>query len=279
MVSSTTSISDAPDFLKDNPYIQHGYREQMSLPSTLATIFSWHNETLNIWSQLVGFVLFFVLFIRFTFYYKTDSKVPKWPLIVFQWGAMFCFLVSAIYHLVLSISKTYYDTWRKLDYCGIIVVMFTMFIPFVWYVFVDKPKLKLIYILVAAIISVLCLIIICLPSLQTNEMHVLRPIVFMVLGVWGIVPIIHAYILYRGDPVIQKVVILCFAQLISHFIGALFYSTQWPESMSNSPVTDYFNSHFIFHLFIILGLLFFHMGATCPHYPPDREASFAQKLH
>ena len=270
MVSTaTTSINEAPDFLKDNPHIQNGYRYQMPIQSTLATMFSWHNETLNIWSQLIGFVLFFILFIRFAFNYKTGHKVPKWPLIVFQCGVMFCLIVSAIFHLLLSISKTYYDTWRKIDYCGIIVVMFTMFIPFVWYAFENKPKLKLIYILVAAIIAISCLITICLPALQTNAMHVLRPIVFMVLGVWGIVTIIHAYILYRGDPVIKKVVIFCFAQLISHLIGTLFYSTQWPESMRSSPITDYFSSHFIFHLFIILGLLFFHhaiillVGARC----------------
>jgi adiponectin receptor len=91
-------------------------------------------------------------------------------------------------------------------------------------------------------------------------MHIFRPIVFMILGIWGIVPIIHAYIIHNKDPVIRKVIALCFAQLISHFIGAMFYITQWPEisNSSNITITDYINSHFIFHLFIILGLLFFH---------------------
>lgn len=259
---STTCINDAPDFLKDNPYIISGYRRQMPMKSTLLTLFGWHNETLNIWSQLFAFVLFFVLFIHFAFYYKRDCRVSKWPLIIFQWGVMICFITSAIYHLLLSVSKSHYDVLRKLDYCGIIVVMFTMFLPFVWYVFENKPKLKVIYISIAAFISLSCLTIICLPTLQTNAMHILRPVVFMLLGVWGIVPIIHAYMLYKGEPVINKVIILCFAQLVSHFIGALFYSTQWLESRNNmggvSSISDYVSSHFIFHLFIVLGFLFFY---------------------
>ncbi|GAA0148916.1 G-protein coupled receptor [Lithospermum erythrorhizon] len=50
-----------PDFLKDNEYIRDYYRCEWPLRDLLFSIFSWHNETLNIWTHLVGFIIFATL--------------------------------------------------------------------------------------------------------------------------------------------------------------------------------------------------------------------------
>ncbi|GAB2231800.1 hypothetical protein Drorol1_Dr00010812 [Drosera rotundifolia] len=60
-----------PGYLKDNEFIQGYYRAEWPLKQTLLSIFSIHNETLNVWTHLIGFFLFLSL----TIY--TATRVPN----------------------------------------------------------------------------------------------------------------------------------------------------------------------------------------------------------
>ncbi|EPS69882.1 hypothetical protein M569_04878, partial [Genlisea aurea] len=60
-----------PGFLKDNEYIIGHYRSEWPLKQILLSAFTIHNETLNVWTHLIGFFLFLVL----TIY--TAMKIPN----------------------------------------------------------------------------------------------------------------------------------------------------------------------------------------------------------
>lgn len=60
-----------PAFLRDNEYIIGHYRAEWPLKEVLLSVFRIHNETLNVWTHLIGFFLFLSL----TIY--TAMQVPK----------------------------------------------------------------------------------------------------------------------------------------------------------------------------------------------------------
>ncbi|MBA0574423.1 hypothetical protein Golob_001631 [Gossypium lobatum] len=52
------SYKELPEYMKDNEFIVNYYRANWPLREALFSIFRWHNETLNVWTHLFGFVLF-----------------------------------------------------------------------------------------------------------------------------------------------------------------------------------------------------------------------------
>ena len=69
--------SDAPDYLKDNEYIKNGYLINChSLKLVLRSLFICSNETINIWSHLLGCIIS-ILLIIFTAKFVSSSLIRK----------------------------------------------------------------------------------------------------------------------------------------------------------------------------------------------------------
>ncbi|CAJ2643886.1 unnamed protein product [Trifolium pratense] len=54
-------FNSLPTFLRDNDFILGYYRSEWPLKQTFLSIFAIHNETLNVWTHLIGFFLFLFL--------------------------------------------------------------------------------------------------------------------------------------------------------------------------------------------------------------------------
>ncbi|CAH9135103.1 unnamed protein product [Cuscuta epithymum] len=52
------SFEELPEYMKDNEFILNYYRAEWPLKQAFLSVFRWHNETLNVWTHLIGFVLF-----------------------------------------------------------------------------------------------------------------------------------------------------------------------------------------------------------------------------
>ncbi|ERN14335.1 heptahelical transmembrane protein ADIPOR1 isoform X1 [Amborella trichopoda] len=52
------NYEELPNYMKDNEYILHYYRVEWPLKEAFLSVFSWHNETLNVWTHFGGFFLF-----------------------------------------------------------------------------------------------------------------------------------------------------------------------------------------------------------------------------
>ncbi|KAL0906298.1 hypothetical protein M5K25_024781 [Dendrobium thyrsiflorum] len=52
------NYEDLPDYMKENEFIRKYYRSEWPISHAFLSLFSWHNETLNVWTHLLGFLLF-----------------------------------------------------------------------------------------------------------------------------------------------------------------------------------------------------------------------------
>lgn len=65
------NYSEAPDYLKDNEYIKNGYLLNCnSIKLVLRSLFVCSNETINIWSHLIGCIISITLIILTSIYVK-----------------------------------------------------------------------------------------------------------------------------------------------------------------------------------------------------------------
>lgn len=232
-ISRLLLIDDVPDYLKDNVNILSGYRKEINFKSAINTIYMWHNETLNIWSHLLSFLLFGTFLLIFNFYNNNNNNNPKWPLTIYLLGAMYLFIVSTTFHTLQCMSRKHYEFWRKMDFIAIIILMFSMFVPFCYYGFVTNSNMMIfaIYITTSGLISVASISVCILPEFQKNKFEVFRPVVFAMNGVFALAPIIHLSVLKWKIPIIRNSIICVLFQLLLYIIGSVFYVIKFPEKI------------------------------------------------
>ena len=61
-------MAEAPGHLVDNEFIHRGYRigYNKSIKSILRSLFQFHNESVNVWSHLIGMLFFGTVMILYT---------------------------------------------------------------------------------------------------------------------------------------------------------------------------------------------------------------------
>lgn len=92
------TVHDVPDFAKEIS-INTGYRSVcLGYQGCVQSIFSLHNETVNIWTHLLGFVFFFCLMVRDLVWPqghirdKTDYNATLLQLVTYQVQTVSCHL-------------------------------------------------------------------------------------------------------------------------------------------------------------------------------------------
>ncbi|TPX51030.1 hypothetical protein SeMB42_g02037 [Synchytrium endobioticum] len=271
----TTVYEKMPHWVQDNASIRSGYRYiENSYHECAKSLFFLHNETMNVWTHLLGSLSFIGLAFG-TIYaagpWSNAMEKASW-LDVVMWscffiGAIGCMGLSAAFHLFACHSQDVASAWNKADYVGIVTLIVGSAIPAIYYGFLCSPTLQTVYIAMMAVAGTATICVSASDRFRTARFRVPRTIIFVALGASGVVPIIHAMILWGFDFVTEAVSLGCMAIMgLFYVLGAVLYTSRFPERYWPGKFDIWFHSHSIFHIMVIAGAVTHYIGLLYMHH-------------
>lgn len=130
-----STVSECFHFL----YIEHGYRQTKTFRDTFYTLFSFHNETMNIWSHFIGFICVVLAGINISFDILASaassdtSYLELFAVEGFMCCAAICLLLSTLYHWFGCMSEYCHECLLKCDLTGVALLVSGSFFPAAYY--------------------------------------------------------------------------------------------------------------------------------------------------
>ncbi|GFO25512.1 progestin and adipoq receptor family member 3 [Plakobranchus ocellatus] len=191
---------EAPDFLK-TPYVLHGYRSRLPPDLCMKSLIFWTNETLNIWSHLMGFFIFLLLVL-----YDNLVALPQiggsfadhFIITLGLCCFMFCMVCSTGYHIFYCHSERASRKWLAIDMTGVSIGIIGCYLPAVHYAFYCLSIWRDVYMFIIVLLSACTLGFQLHPRFFTHEWFCVRMLLYVGLVAYGIVPTIHWVYLSGG---------------------------------------------------------------------------------
>ena len=259
---------DLPTWMKDNDFILTGYRKAThSYRISLSTISRLHNETVNIWTHLLGALLFaFSLHRHLTISYPTLSTSPGQDTLavsVYYLGVVNCFSLSTAFHTLSSHSASVHSLGNSLDHIGVVLVIYGSVLPIIHFLFrcPSQVHLRAFYALLSTTLTILSTIFTLNHTFRHPAYRRVRLNLYTVLGLSTFLPIIHGALIYPYSTMDLRVGLSGFLGLgILNFSGAAIYAARIPERWCSRIFDIWGNSHQIMHVLVVMGAVSFEKG-------------------
>lgn len=252
---------------RDNIYIPTGYRKLTnSYVGCVKTLLHAHNETVNIFSHLLGGIWFVTLFyFCFTNMNINDFPSIKWSdyivLSTFLTCAIACLLISSFFHMVVCHSENVCKLWNRADYAGIVLLIVGSFVPTLYYSFYCHVELMTLYLSTIVILGTITLSFCILERFSLPEYRATRTLMFVLLGLFGVVPMIHACYIYGVKLLYNKLNLDNIILMgLLYITGALIYVYRIPERWFPGKFDIVGHSHQIFHCLVVAAAITHYFG-------------------
>ncbi|BGP33924.1 inc metabolism membrane protein [Rhodotorula toruloides] len=229
---------ELPPEWRNNEHILTGYRyipiEQWG--TLLRSMFTWHNETINIQSHFLGALSLVVLLVYYLFFSTSSPHALADPhpgdtaiAVLFVLSAMHCLLCSTTWHLMSGCATSHWFRGAAcVDYVGISGLIAASVAGATYYGFYSHPALAASYMCFNFIVGVTGMIVPWQSWFNERKYKSWRIAFFVSLAASAVAPIAHRAAIYGGmetlwfySPAIPSVA--------AYLIGLSFYANQFPE--------------------------------------------------
>jgi predicted membrane channel-forming protein YqfA (hemolysin III family) len=203
----TLCVTNVPPYLHE-PGILSGYRlTNQSWFYYAKSIFHMHNETFNIWTHLIGFLLVWMTLAKYALIYNFWEDKVSWPMLMFGAFCLFTMAVSTFAHIFHTKSLNIHYTSLFIDYIGASLYGFGSGL-LALYVFSDDKTYDAVESIVFPLLWIYAwfdFVVMCVAKVILDENACQRKFlivgVFIVYGVLVTIPVGHRYWVCFNDTV------------------------------------------------------------------------------
>ncbi|CZR61779.1 related to PHO36 (regulatory role in lipid and phosphate metabolism) [Phialocephala subalpina] len=254
----TVLWDDLPSWQQDNHYIHSGYRPaSASFQKSFASLGYLHNESVNIYSHLLGALMFssigIVLYTSIKLRYESAAFSDILAFGCFFAGAALCLGMSATYHAISNHSPIVAKFGNKLDYVGIVFLITGSFIPSIYYGFYCHPHLQEFYWTMICSLGVGCASVSIFERFRTPAWRPYRAGMFVLMGLSAVFPVLHGLEMYGMEDMRHRIGLTWLVlQGFLYILGAGLYAARWPERSWPGTFDIWGSSHQIFHVLVVM---------------------------
>ncbi|KAL5416863.1 hypothetical protein PMIN03_001928 [Paraphaeosphaeria minitans] len=253
--------NELPGWQQDNQYIHSGYRPATnSYGKSFASVGYIHNETVNIWTHLIGALL--ALVGAAVAYHTLGSRyesATREDVLVFScyfFGAIACLGMSATYHTISNHSHEVAIWGNKLDYLGIVFLIWGSFIPVMYYGFQNEPQLMKTYVTMITTLAAATSTVSVHHKFRTPALRPFRALMFVLMGLSAVFPVFHAKSLYGYSQLCESIGVgWMFLEGFLYILGAATYAARFPERVYPGRFDIWGSSHQVFHILVVLAAM------------------------
>ncbi|TID31312.1 hypothetical protein CANINC_000100 [Pichia inconspicua] len=230
---------------RENKFIVFGYRFAKSHLAALTSMFSWHNESINIWSHFLG--ASFMIYLGLYHYPNTDIYSIYGPSLqdhsivyLYLTSAFICLMCSVIWHSYTNIGfLSVRSKFACFDYTGITILITSSIITTEHIALNDYPKLRISFIAFSVFAGIVGVGMAWHPFFDRPESRILRILFFVSLALLGLVSFLSScfvhsvgYSVHIFVPILKS--FLCYG------LGVVFYGSFFPECFRTDVEIDDF---------------------------------------
>ncbi|KAJ5078461.1 adiponectin receptor protein [Anaeramoeba ignava] len=239
-------------------FVKTGYRMNFNIALCFKSVFKLHNQTLNIWSHFLGFLVFIgiTIYIYSSKTPVTTSKTNEIIMGVYIAGTLLCFSTSTIYHIFECYSVKAYKALFIVDLTGVIVMIETSYLPIIFYNFPKHNFFRNFYLIIMGLLGIFLIYLIWFQRSFMDSHPYFRTFAFFGVCGFTVVPLIHMLIIIPENHAINilwRVLVV----LLIYGLGCVLIAFQIPERYSPKSRFDNFgSSHNIWHFCVVCAALF-----------------------
>ncbi|CAK1365688.1 unnamed protein product [Cercospora beticola] len=249
---------EIPSWQQDNECILSGYRPtSASIYVSFASLSYLNNQTVNSYSHLFGCALFAILplyFKKIFFDHQPNACFADLVVVsVYCFGVSICFTFSAIFHILWNHSPNCYRLFNKLDYLGILILMWGAGIPTIYYGFLCDHKIQLVYWVMTTTTALGCTYMTLSPRFASPQFRHWRAAFYARFGLSSIIFVIHGLLLYGWELQRTRMSLKFMGWMgVTNLLGAAVYTARIPERWVRYKFDMFGASHQILHVAVMV---------------------------